>query len=256
MSVSTDTDAKRRSVAGSSQSTAVHGGTDPGERRLSPQRANDLEDGTPGGWSRQSEARMPSRDRLVWVCDRCDRQLRGSMGELSGFVIVDLRETDAAAKGMLRGPDGPAKARWRTYHARCFPEASRPMNPYFRLWTHRVQSVDELLDAVAELSRLPWFGWSDWGGSLVRKVLADTGKTMDESVALREQRAQRAGQSVAEKRKRAREHKRNQKERGLAPDDPRHGTLNGYTNYGCRCEPCSIAGTKDQRDRRKAKAKS
>lgn len=27
----------------------------------------------------------------------------------------------------------------------------------------------------------------------------------------------------------------------LAPDDPRHGTANGYRNYGCRCEPCRQA---------------
>lgn len=27
----------------------------------------------------------------------------------------------------------------------------------------------------------------------------------------------------------------------LAPDDPRHGTTNGYSNLGCRCEPCREA---------------
>lgn len=27
----------------------------------------------------------------------------------------------------------------------------------------------------------------------------------------------------------------------LAPDDPRHGTTNGYTNRGCRCQPCKDA---------------
>lgn len=30
-------------------------------------------------------------------------------------------------------------------------------------------------------------------------------------------------------------------ERGLAPDDPRHGTGNAYTNWGCRCKPCTLA---------------
>ncbi len=29
--------------------------------------------------------------------------------------------------------------------------------------------------------------------------------------------------------------------RELAPDDPRHGTTNGYGNLGCRCEPCTAA---------------
>ena len=27
----------------------------------------------------------------------------------------------------------------------------------------------------------------------------------------------------------------------LEPDDPRHGTYNGYINLGCRCEPCREA---------------
>jgi hypothetical protein len=27
----------------------------------------------------------------------------------------------------------------------------------------------------------------------------------------------------------------------LAPEDPRHGTLNAYSNLGCRCRPCKGA---------------
>lgn len=27
----------------------------------------------------------------------------------------------------------------------------------------------------------------------------------------------------------------------LAPDDPRHGTLNGYNNHYCRCDACRTA---------------
>jgi len=27
----------------------------------------------------------------------------------------------------------------------------------------------------------------------------------------------------------------------LTPDDPRHGTANGYTNHLCRCPPCRMA---------------
>lgn len=27
----------------------------------------------------------------------------------------------------------------------------------------------------------------------------------------------------------------------LASDDPRHGTLSGYTNHACSCEPCRTA---------------
>ncbi len=29
----------------------------------------------------------------------------------------------------------------------------------------------------------------------------------------------------------------------LAPDDPRHGSANGYGNLGCRCKPCCAANT-------------
>lgn len=34
----------------------------------------------------------------------------------------------------------------------------------------------------------------------------------------------------------------------LAPDDPRHGTLNGYGNLGCRCDRCRAANTAAHRD--------
>lgn len=32
------------------------------------------------------------------------------------------------------------------------------------------------------------------------------------------------------------------RQRGLAPDDDRHGTINGYTNYSCSCPRCKAAG--------------
>lgn len=35
--------------------------------------------------------------------------------------------------------------------------------------------------------------------------------------------------------------------RGLPGVDPRHGTVNGYRNYGCRCAPCRAAGSADNR---------
>lgn len=35
----------------------------------------------------------------------------------------------------------------------------------------------------------------------------------------------------------------------LAPDDPRHGTVNGYINLRCRCAPCREAGSAYQRER-------
>jgi hypothetical protein len=35
----------------------------------------------------------------------------------------------------------------------------------------------------------------------------------------------------------------------LAPDDPRHGTVNGYGNLGCRCQPCRDAHAAYRRER-------
>ena len=40
--------------------------------------------------------------------------------------------------------------------------------------------------------------------------------------------------------------------RGLADDDPRHGTYNGYSNWRCRCEPCRRAASAYHGTRRKA----
>jgi hypothetical protein len=35
--------------------------------------------------------------------------------------------------------------------------------------------------------------------------------------------------------------------RGLAENDPRHGTPNGYKNCGCRCDACRAANAAEQR---------
>lgn len=34
----------------------------------------------------------------------------------------------------------------------------------------------------------------------------------------------------------------------LAEDDPRHGTVNGYTNLGCRCPACTRSNADRMRD--------
>lgn len=38
------------------------------------------------------------------------------------------------------------------------------------------------------------------------------------------------------------------RERGLPPDDPRHGTFNAYSNLACRCSKCKAANSKNQRE--------
>lgn len=39
---------------------------------------------------------------------------------------------------------------------------------------------------------------------------------------------------------------------GLSRDDRRHGTSNGYTNFGCRCEACRAAKAQSRKLRRSA----
>lgn len=40
-------------------------------------------------------------------------------------------------------------------------------------------------------------------------------------------------------------------ERGLPnADDPRHGTINGYMSYGCRCNDCREANAAEKRRQR------
>jgi len=36
----------------------------------------------------------------------------------------------------------------------------------------------------------------------------------------------------------------------LPPNDPRHGTINGYSTLGCRCDRCRAAGTAASKRRR------
>lgn len=38
----------------------------------------------------------------------------------------------------------------------------------------------------------------------------------------------------------------------LAPDDPRHGTANGYRNYGCRCPECTAVHSAECTRRRES----
>lgn len=181
--------------------------------------------------------RAPNKPRLVWVCDKCLRVISASPG--AGFAAVDLREANAAARGELRGPAGPLKARWRVFHAKCAPECIKPLTPWFVASTDEVCTTDELLDAMATLSRTPWFAWTSWGDSLVTRVLADTGAATDPTDDLRAQRSRRAA-----------ERRRERSAAGLPPGDPRHGTPNGYTNYRCRCDECKAANTTKMRDDR------
>ena len=39
----------------------------------------------------------------------------------------------------------------------------------------------------------------------------------------------------------------------MSPDDPRHGTANGYHNLKCRCQPCKTAHAASVREKREAR---
>jgi hypothetical protein len=43
-------------------------------------------------------------------------------------------------------------------------------------------------------------------------------------------------------------------ERGLQPDDPRHGTVGAYKNWRCRCSDCLVAGSEANRRSRERRA--
>ncbi|OBK46336.1 hypothetical protein A5657_02575 [Mycobacterium kubicae] len=168
---------------------------------------------------------------LVLLCDRCERKIIGSG---AGFAYVDLREASAAAQGRLHGS---AKAPWRVSHVDCAPEAVKPLNPYFRIWVERIDTVDALLDAMADLSRYPWFAASDWGSGLVRRVMADTETAATVSEVDLERRATR---------------QRLIQQRGpLADDDPRHGLI-GYVQHGCKCDRCRGAVAAKRQEARAA----
>ncbi|SER81713.1 hypothetical protein SAMN04488583_6373 [Mycobacterium sp. 88mf] len=222
-------------LAGSEAGKNVVRGESATDGALIDPGATGSQDGHP-----KRRGRGRNKPRLVWVCDRCLKVIAATPG--AGFAAVDLRESTAAAYGELRGPAGPLKARWRVLHAKCAPECVKPLTPHFVVWTDEVQSVDDLLDMVATLSRYAWFAHTSWGASLVRRVLADTGACADASDDLRAQRERRAAQR-----------RRERTAAGLPPGDPRHGTPNGYTNWGCKCDACKAANTQQRSGQRETK---
>lgn len=185
----------------------------------------DTAQNTPQEPAKQTRVRAPKAQRVVLKCDRCNGRLRGPSDQ-SGFAYVDLRDAHAAAQGQAD------KAVWSLAHTRCAPDVvAASLNPYFRIWNNRIATTDELLDTVAELSKRPWWAHSDWG-ALVRRILAETAEETSEQVDLERAalRAERAAQKAAQKAQRV-----------LPPGDERHGTANGYTNWNCRCQPCTTA---------------
>jgi hypothetical protein len=178
-----------------------------------------VDPGDAGPVKRRRGPGKPKPGVLVLTCAHCHRAI---IGTGAGYAYVSLVDTQRVAHRAAAGYVDPAKARWTLAHRGCAPEALAPMSPHFRLWAERITTTDDLLDAMVTLSRQPWFAWSDWG-SLARNILADT-----ETTSIRTPRAE-----------------------SLPVDDPRHGTVSGYTNHGCRCDRCSQAQSDRGRLRRR-----
>lgn len=209
---------------------------------------------------------------LILICEVCERRIHGD----TGFLAVDRRTAAAALAG--RGPKAP----WFIVHRDCCPQAVALLNPYFRIWSSRVRTTDDLLDAMAQLSRLSWFAGTAWG-VLARKILADSARAQrgtemsPASEQSRQRRAERLADVLADDvrhgtellyglgcrceectqaRKEAARCERAARQAAckLGPDSPHHGTYNGYSHYKCRCDSCREANKFYRARREKAKA--
>lgn len=164
---------------------------------------------------------------LALICERCGKAIRGSG---AGYAAVDLRLAAAA----MADPNA-AKAPWRLVHKDCLPQAIAPLSPHFIVWNAEIATSDALLDAMATLSGHRWFAATDWGSSLVRRILADTDQYADTAEVHAERNASR----------RAARHNT-----VIDPGDQRHGTAGFYSNWGCRCDRCKQAWADQRRQQR------
>jgi hypothetical protein len=134
---------------------------------------------------------------------------------------------DVAAAQVISQTTG--RINWRVCHADCDDRAAATD---YRVWVRQFSSTTDLVETLANLAdQKRWFAVTNWSG-LVRRVLRDTGRH-------------------AEIRK---NNGRKKIERRLTdPNDSRHGTDSGYTNYGCRCDRCTAAHTEKVRTNRAGK---
>jgi hypothetical protein len=175
---------------------------------------------------------------IVLRCEECGL-LVGSRGHLAVDRIAAMERRAGIAS---TGRDGQCRSSvgtldrtisWRIVHAGC-DEPPKPSD--YRISSARFTTTGDLLEATAHLmAREPWVIETNWSG-LIGRILADTRRVAD---SCRSTETPHPPQTAKPK------------DRRLAdPDDPRHGTLTGYTNYGCRCERCKAANTEQrQRDR-------
>jgi hypothetical protein len=178
--------------------------------------------------------KLAKPNALVMRCDECAKRVgRG------GYLKVDRSKIVYEKAGEFEVLDTDVeRVFWQILHADCDTDA-KPTD--YRMPAHLFSTTGDLLEATAYLLRNQpelTFG-SNWHG-LIGRILADTRQYAEwmnnpkraEEIQLRRQRAE------------ARQKRQGQL---TDPNDPRHGTENGYTNCGCRCDRCRAAGTEATR---------
>jgi len=192
--------------------------------------------------------RTPTR-ALVMRCDECGRSVRRD-----GYIKIDR-----ATVSKCYEPVGDwevlevkrDRVYWHIVHAKCDIDAT-PSD--YRIPTRLLVTNADLLETTAYLLRNQpeLIVASNWHG-LIGRILYDTqarnerlntSRRNAHDVAAPKPLSDDAKAKQAERRKR-------RLEQGLPdPNDPRHGTTNGYTAYGCRCDSCTAAHANDERRRK------
>jgi hypothetical protein len=148
----------------------------------------------------------PPNHALVMRCDECGKPARPN-----GYIKIDRAKVARCYEPVGDWEVMEVKrdrVYWHIVHDKCDMDAT-PTD--FKIPTRLIVTNADLLETTAYMLRNQpeLIVVSNWHG-LIGRILYDT---------------QERAQPITT----------------LSPDDPRHGTDNGYTNYGCRCEPCRVA---------------
>jgi hypothetical protein len=171
----------------------------------------------------------PRPSVLVLRCDECNKRVaRNGYLKINREAVAQLFES--VGDWEVLDTNVAERVYWKILHAGCDTD---PKQSDYRMSGHLFSTTSDLLEATAYLLRNQpdLVIGSNWHG-LIGRILADTREYADwlqsperaKQQKTRRRRAQRQGQLID-------------------PNDPRHGTVNGYTNCNCRCEKCRAAGT-------------